>query len=123
MRAPWDAIRLVAKHTASAYDPGDGSPECGRCDIQFIQDACYAARLAVEGARSTPEGDRDGDACNAVAELLRTLHRVLTGVSGDVRDLAAAAQEAADGALDPGGIADALAELASDLVTLRGPKP
>ena len=116
MRNPWDAVRRVAKHTAATYEPSDDAPEPGRCDLQLVQDALYAARLAVEGARP-------GDACNAVAELLRALHRVLTGLSGDVRDLATAAQEAADGTLDPGELPAALGELAGDLVALRGPKP
>lgn len=41
--------------------------------------------------------------------------------TGKLRDLPDAAQIAADGALDPDGIVDALGELAEDLVGLRGP--
>jgi hypothetical protein len=100
MREPWNAIHQVAEYTSAAYSPGDDAGP-GRCDLQLIQDACYAGRLAMEGARGTPE---DADACEAVGELLHTLHRVLTGMSGDLRDLAEGA-----------------GEFAEDLARMRGP--
>ena len=117
---PWTAIRQIAERTARAYDPGDDSPEPARCDLQLVIDAIHGAGVALDGARDTPE---DSEASNAVGKLLRTLERILTGLSGDVRDLASAAGDAADGCLGPGELPDALGELAGDLVALRGPKP
>jgi hypothetical protein len=78
----------VAEYTLKRYAPGDDSEDIGRCDLQLVQDACYAGRLALQGAQETPEGDSPADACKAVSELLDALQRVLTGLAGDVRCLA-----------------------------------